>query len=231
MKISIVIPVYNSHRVLRRQIKYYKRLKLPNDIEIIFIDDGSSPPLKFATHMLKNCHIYPTGDTRPWTQPCARNLGAKIAQGEYLLMTDIDHIFTKEVIDAVYNFDGDKMEFPREFAILDNRGIIRQNLDMLVEYGFHRARYRRRKFRTYKHTNTFAMRRKIFWEIGGYSEKRCDKGTHPTHDDLQLHSRYRQHIKQGKCNRAVIGPMTYCFPAVAIDPKNLFHNLNRTHQG
>lgn len=227
MKISIVTPVYNSHKALRRQIKYYKRLKLPDDIEIIFIDDGSNPPLKFATHLLKNCRIYPTGDTRPWTQPCARNLGAKIAQGEYLLMTDIDHILPKTVIDAVYTFDKDKMEFPREFAILNNNGMIVQDIDTLVRYGYSRKQYRKRKFRIYKHTNTFAMRRKLFWEIGGYSEKRCDRGTHPTHDDLQLHSRYNKYAKQGKCSKSVIGPVTYCFPAVAADPKKLFHNLER----
>jgi hypothetical protein len=119
------------------------------------------------------------------------------------------------------------MEFTREFAVLNNKGMITQDLDTLVKYGYPRRRYRRRKFRIYKHTNTFAMRRKIFWELNGYSEKRCDTGTHPTHDDLQLNSEYRKYAKQGKCSKPVLGPITYCFPAVDKDPKKLFHNLQR----
>ena len=108
MKISIIIPIFNSHKAVARQVKYFNRMNLPDDIEFIFVDDGSNPPLDIADYDLKNLRIYHTNDKRPWTQGLARNAGAKLAKGEYLFMTDIDHIISREAIDDVYKFNGAK---------------------------------------------------------------------------------------------------------------------------
>jgi glycosyltransferase involved in cell wall biosynthesis len=204
-------------------------MKLPDDVEIIIIDDGSDPPLKqyFKNTRLKNFNIYPTCDFRPWTQPCARNLGAKIAEGEYILMTDIDHILTKELIDVVYKFKGDRMLFTRQVAVLTARGEVTQNMQTLVKYGYPKGRYKRRGVRMHRHTGSYAMKRKLFWEIGGYDPQRCEHNTHPTHDDLYMHMQYRKYCKQGKCKPPVEGPMIYVFPPLSRDIKGLFHNLKR----
>ena len=232
MKLSIIIPVYNSHRVVRRQIKHFKKMNLPDDIEILFMDDGSDPSLRsiFPNPNLKNFRIYPTGDTRPWTQACAKNFGAEIATGEYIFITDIDHILPRLAIAEAHffatHYRGDKMEFSREFAILNNHGDIIQDFETLREYGFRRNP--KKGFGTYKHTNTFVMRKSIFWEIGGYPEDDCDVGRQDNRDDTHLHNRYRRHCMDGKCRRAEAGGVTYVFPAVAKDPKRLFHKLDRT---
>ena len=91
-KVSIVIAVLNSHRIVRRQIRHFRRMRLPDDIEIIIIDDGSNPRLQdilAPPNSVPNIYIYATNDFRPWTQGLARNMGAKLAQGEYLFFTDI----------------------------------------------------------------------------------------------------------------------------------------------
>jgi len=225
MKLSIIIPVLDSHRIVRRQIRHFKQMNLPNDIEILLMDDGSKPSLRETFPNYKsvmNLNIYPTYDKRPWSNACAKNMGAKIAEGEYLFMTDIDHILPKEAIDAAYNFTGDKMVFDREYAILNNKGQIIQSIDALRKYGF-----RRNRFKTYNHTNTFCMKHKIFWDIGGYPEEDCDWGRQDHRDDTHLYNRYRRHVKAGKCKPAVQGPVTYVFPNVAEDQQKLFHKLNR----
>ena len=57
MKISIIIAVYNSHGAVARQVKYFKAMNLPADIEFIFVDDGSNPPLNIADYDLPNLRI------------------------------------------------------------------------------------------------------------------------------------------------------------------------------
>lgn len=46
IKLSIIIPVLNSHEIVRRQIKHFKRMDLPDDVELIIVDDGSDPPVE-----------------------------------------------------------------------------------------------------------------------------------------------------------------------------------------
>ena len=41
MKLSIVIAVLNSHEIFRRQCVFWSKMKLPDDIEFVIIDDGS----------------------------------------------------------------------------------------------------------------------------------------------------------------------------------------------
>jgi len=227
--LSIIVPVYNSHRVVSRHIKHFKQMNLPNDIEIIFMDDGSNPPLKDYIGNIKcrNFYIYPTGDKRPWSQPCAKNLGVKISQGEYIFITDVDHILPKETIMEGYGFRGDKMEFSRSFGVLSKNGEIYTDRDSLLKYGLTPRRYRHKENKTYRHTNTFVMRKKVFKEIGGYKERLCNRGVQWHRDDSHLHQQYGRHRAEGKCLPSEQGGVVYVFPAVSKDPKKLFHNLSR----
>jgi len=46
VRLSIIIPVLNSHEIVRRQIEHFKKMDLPDDVELIIVDDGSDPPLE-----------------------------------------------------------------------------------------------------------------------------------------------------------------------------------------
>ena len=98
MKLSIIIPVLNSYEIVRRHLLHFKEMNLPDSVEIIFVDDGSDPPIQ-DTVGVKNLRIIRTNDKRPWTWALARNRGAKEARGEYFLMTDLDYIIPKDAID------------------------------------------------------------------------------------------------------------------------------------
>jgi predicted glycosyltransferase involved in capsule biosynthesis len=217
-KLSIIIAVLESYGIVNHQVKYFKQMNLPSEIEIIIVDDGSSPPIAINTYC-DNLRVYITGDTRPWTTACARNMGANLSEGEWLLMTDIDHMLSKEAIIAAMNFDGDKMMFPREYAVFDNNSNICQDCDILESYGLKGA-----KIGAGCHTNTFAMRRGIFENLGGYDEKFCGKYGG---DDVDLADRYGALFRQGLVTRHVMGPKIYVYPDPKSDIKSIFHGLRR----
>jgi predicted glycosyltransferase involved in capsule biosynthesis len=221
MKVSIVIAVLESREVLRRQTRYFQRMALPEDVEIIILDDGSKPPLEVDVR-LRNFSLFPTDDFRPWSQPCARNYGAAMAKGEFLLMTDIDHMLSKEAIEEVRQFDGDKMMFPRHWAVLDDGGRIVQDTKILFDHGLSEELYKERGLHAGHHANTFAMRKRIFEELGGYDESFCGKYGG---DDTNFSRRYGQHHYSGNCARHIMGPRIYVYPDPRRDIKKVFHNL------
>ena len=140
IKLSIIIPVLNSHKTVIRQARHFKQMKLPDTVEIIIVDDGSDPSIKFNTGV-RNFHILYTNDKRAWTQGLARNMGARFALGKYLFFTDIDHVISKEAILTALDFTGDKMVFRREYGYLDAYGKITQDLKLLYSKGLDPVRY------------------------------------------------------------------------------------------
>jgi len=46
IKLSIIIPVLNSHEIVRRQIEHFRKMNLSDDVELIIVDDGSVPALE-----------------------------------------------------------------------------------------------------------------------------------------------------------------------------------------
>ncbi len=234
MKLSIVIAVYNSHGAVERQMKHFADMNLPDDIEIILVDDGSSPPLK--GYHLKNLKIHYTNDKRPWTQGLARNAGCKLATGEYVLCTDIDHILSKEAIMDSYNFTGDKMIFPRYFGVLLEDGTLSQEPKDLEIYGLDMTRLKtKRGLYASVHGNTYCMKRSTFWLLGGNSEKNCTLGRHAGSregEDSVMNRRWNHHAAANGIKLAV-GSKIYMFPVARYhidgntNPLGLFNNLSQ----
>jgi len=219
--LSIIIPVLNSHEVVKRQMLYWNTLDLCC-CEIILVDDGSTPPiLPYFDSKYELTVIY-TNDPRPWSQPCARNRGAEISRSEMLLMTDIDHIISQEQINAGKAFNGDKMIFPRQWAVLDTAGGLHQEKEVLLQYGLDPKLYEQRGLSGGSHANTFCMQKSIFDELGGYDESFCGKYGG---DDTDFNDRYGRLHRQGLVARHVVGPRMFVFPDPRRDAQNLFHSL------
>jgi glycosyltransferase involved in cell wall biosynthesis len=241
MILSIVIPVLDSHEVVRRQLLHFERMDLPDDTEIILVDDGSAQPLAVNREIRElldrdtgaGVLIIETNDTRPWTSSLARNAGADVARGDYLLMTDIDHILTKELIYTVRNkFDGEKMNFRREFAVLDEEGRLAQDRDTLTAYGL----LPDAPVRVGTLYNNFAMSRKLFWKIGGYDKDLVD-APYPQDVDKEFRSRWHEYQAKTRARVCSLIPTMYLFPSgqfcgdVDYNPFGLFHKLSRKTSG
>jgi glycosyltransferase involved in cell wall biosynthesis len=235
VKVSIVIAIYNSHKVVIRQIRHFKHMHLPDDVEIIFMDDGSNPPITYRT-FTKNFNIYRIEEKRAWTQGLARNIGAKIAKGEFIFFTDIDHIITREAIEAVRNFKEDKMIFRRRFGIFDRRGNILSDVQTLEKFGIN-PKYRRREYQGGIHGNTYAIRRTVFFELGGYNPKYCENEFHVggnyMSEERNFNIRWINRVERKESKPESSGPDIYFYPLGRFhatgdeNPGGLFHNLSR----
>jgi len=112
--------------------------------------------------------IIRTNDTRPWTEHKARNIGARIAKGDYLLLIDIDYIIPKDTVLKAMKFTGDRMAIKRRFGVLDKHGDIKDDLTSLRKWGL-KERWVR-KGEVEGHRSNFLMNKDLFWKMGGYNE-------------------------------------------------------------
>lgn len=205
---------------------------IPDDVEIILVDDGSVPPIEAKTNL--PLRILHTNDFREWTWPLARNAGAKAAKGEYFIMVDLDHIISKEIIEAVKAFKGDFMRFHREFAVLDEQGNLTQDRAVLTAYGLPENR----DVKFTPHRNQFAIHKDLYWKMGGFREDRIGK-PYPQREDGDFAKQWRLLHEAGKIRDFddLVGhdkrPTLYMFPNgkycgdVDHNPFNLFHTLSR----
>lgn len=234
MRLSIIIAIFESQEALNRQCKYFSKMNLPRDIEFIFVDDGTKPPLTLPEVEL-NATLYKTNDFRPWTQGLARNFGVDKAKGEYIFCTDIDHILSKEAIMFCYHFQGDKVIFPRFLAVLTEDGTLTQDPKIMEEYGLDlkRLKTKRGLYASY-HGNTYCMPRELFWELGGNDENHCLYGKHAESkkgEDSVMNTRYNHWARKNN-GVSEVGPKIYMFTNGRYhknkdsNPMGLFHTLS-----
>lgn len=231
MKLSIVLNVLNSHEIVRRQMLYLEKIGIPDETEIILVDDGSDPPLRYEGKLPVKIHY--TNDKRPWTWALARNAGARLAQGEIMIMHDIDHIITPEILNIARNYKGVRMGFKREFGVLLEDGTFTQDKEILIAYGLPRERMRK-GLRFGNHPGHFIIRRDVFFEMGCYAENLARR-TYPQGEDNDFKRKW--HRYQEKIGKGSLGdpysPIFYMFPNgyycgdVDFNPFGLFHNLTR----
>lgn len=229
MRVSIVIAILNSHEVVRRQLLHFQKMNLSDEVEFVFVDDGSDPrlfPLGYSGPKLENLTVHETHDFRPWTQPMARNIGARIAQGEYLICTDIDHILSRALIERVMVGDYDVYRFKREAGVLTENGDFTQDMDELKKYGFPE-----RGLRLPAHGNSYAIRRGVFLALGGSQQKE----QYPNRDEIPVKRGIKRMEERGEITRIPDDdrPTIYMIPNGRFcgdkdyNPFGLFHNLKR----
>lgn len=236
-RVSIIIPILNSNEVVRRQVLHFEKMDLPDDVEIIMVDDGSTPPIEVNT-TLKNFKLIHTHDFRAWTWPLARNRGAKEAKGDYFIMADLDHIITWGFIDTVRHFTGDHIRINREFAVLDSEGNFTQDHEVLKAYGITDKRLQDRGVKLTPHRNQFAIHKDLYWKLGGFREDKIGL-PYPQREDGDFNKAWQVLYNKGEIKDFddVVGyehrPILYMFPNgkycgdVDYNPFNLFHTLSR----
>lgn len=119
-KVSIIIPIYNVEKYLRRCVDSVLNQKL-KDIEIILVDDGSTDSCSLI------CDQYKEKDKRinvihkkNGGLASARNAGIKMALGEYIFFLDSDDWIesqtTEELVEIAEKYKVDFVRFRPMYA-------------------------------------------------------------------------------------------------------------------
>ncbi len=103
-KVSVIIPVYNVEKYLKRALDSVSNQTL-KDIEIICVDDKSSDnSIKILEEYAQNCtNIKIVRFSRNKGVAKARNEGIRIATGEYIAFLDPDDYVDTDFYEALYN--------------------------------------------------------------------------------------------------------------------------------
>ena len=102
MKVSVIIPIYNTEKYLRRCVDSVLNQTFV-DYEILLIDDGSTDDSASICHeyaqkydRIKAIHAHHLGVAS------ARNLGLKLAKGKYIMFCDSDDYAEPDWIQTLY---------------------------------------------------------------------------------------------------------------------------------
>src|ERR1700712_1765205 len=106
-KMSVVVPAYNSADTLERLLASLDAQTLPqDDFEVVVVDDGSTDgtfellqQLQQNRPNLRAQRIEPSG----WGSP-PRNVGARLARGEYVLYMDSDDTLYPDALRRCYEY-------------------------------------------------------------------------------------------------------------------------------
>jgi len=97
--ISIIVPFYNSGKLIANSVHSIKKQKAKN-FEVIFVNDGSRDNSRdILRELLEDCNFtYRIIDKENGGESTARNLGIKEAKGEYLIFLDADDAIHEDLI-------------------------------------------------------------------------------------------------------------------------------------
>jgi glycosyltransferase involved in cell wall biosynthesis len=100
MKVSIIIPAYNSQFTIKKSVESaVNQSYSKNDLEVIVVDDGSSDgTLKMLEDFGERISVISQKNSGAVN---AANTGFKKARGEYLIKLDSDDYFEKNIIEEM----------------------------------------------------------------------------------------------------------------------------------
>ncbi|WP_018665141.1 glycosyltransferase family 2 protein [Heyndrickxia acidiproducens] len=103
IKVSVIVPLYNVENYIDEALSSLVNQTLKS-IEIILVDDFSrDKTLKIvSSYTQKYSNVYLIQQTQKMGVGAARNLGLKIAHGEYIFFMDADDFITRNALEQMY---------------------------------------------------------------------------------------------------------------------------------
>lgn len=153
--LTVIFPFFENVGMLQEQLYVFNNYssEVKSKLQLIVVDDAS-PIGKRADEFFKkedaqgfDFQLYRILTKVRWNWLQCRNMGAKFANSDWLLLTDIDHVIHTVAMEKLMGLE----------------------LDHRCYYTFPRINWHDNS--PYKpHPNSYLMRRKMYWKVGGYDE-------------------------------------------------------------
>lgn len=135
MKFSIIIPVYNVERYLKKCLLSLLH-QTYSDFEVLIIDDGSTDnSIKVISEYVKNDSRFSIYEQMNSGQASARNNGIRRAKGDYILFLDADDYLALDALRKLSNKISQSISDVISFNCIIDHGIIRKRT--ILNDGFH----------------------------------------------------------------------------------------------
>ena len=103
IKISVILPVYNTENYLEEALDSILNQTMIDDIEVLMLDDGSSDDSRYIIEKYaldyENFHAF---HNENMGQGRERNFGIKHAKGEYIHFMDADDYILPDAYEKLY---------------------------------------------------------------------------------------------------------------------------------
>ena len=126
MKYSVIIPVYNSEKTIKRCVESITLQNRP-DVEIIIINDGSADESESICKALQNEHnniVYIHKENGGVSS--ARNLGLSVATGEFVMFVDSDDYVDNKCFDIIDRYTQSNADFYQFGFSVVTDGIVKE---------------------------------------------------------------------------------------------------------
>ena len=139
VKVSVIVPVYNSEAFIRQTAEYILGQSL-KDIEIIFVDDGSTDKTReILEEISKTDDRVKVLHQQNSFAGAARNYGFRESSGKYLVFWDADDIFLPEALEKMYDKivedDADICICPADYYDNETSKILKNNRNIASDNG------------------------------------------------------------------------------------------------
>ncbi len=185
VRISTIVPVYNSSRDLRECLGALQSSCVPRS-EIIVVDDASTDDAAAVAKEIGVRFVRMPQNSGP---AAARNFGSRVAKGEILFFVDADVVVQRDSVRQILEFFDQHGEYAAVFGSYDAfpraDGTVSQYRNLLHHFVHQRGNPEAATF----WAGCGAIRRRVFDSIGGFDEDRFPR---PSIEDIEMGYRLRQ---------------------------------------
>ena len=170
--VSVIVPTYNASATIGQTLEALSRQDCSQVFEVIVVDDGSVDDTARIVGSFSSVKYIHQDNAGP---ACARNHGAKLAQGEYLAFTDSDCIPHKNWISLLMEgfIAGEGLAPARKVAAVAGSYGIANPQSILARCIFKEIRWRHNNlmpaFLNAFGSYNFCVKKSVFDTVGGFN--------------------------------------------------------------